>query len=919
MISLTDSSSPLVITAALRGLDLRSVIGRDAAERMMEIKRVPGWEEGEDPTPPTGDDKLALSADGTLVPGRLYPPAAASESNVRYYVPGYELRMDQGRHTSSLRFRGAGDDPAGPLGWLTIEMTPTLPQDASVELKPIDHVVELRLGHRLAVSGSENGEAGATLWISLGPLDFIQAGVAICRYPFHEREEFDDLFQILTEATRDAVLQLEYRATVGQRTWNQILVSTLRYSALNSALGRKNVPRLPGTIRLSRALEAAAVGTNGSNPAPAGVRSALAMRVNPGKAVSAGLAPERLAVARPVSGAVLDQVFHNDSRPGIVDAPQSLGVGSLAFEVRVAASDIRGSRALLNHPKLNDRGGSLIVATPVWQNPGPYHPHPIALRFRQQGWTIENVDGQPFPPNSRFNLLVIDDPQALSSNSGGQFRAYIHAVSAQNLSSPGSHITHLGRSQSATSALFVTQVVDQVVDPHHAGTWFNGSAQCQTVYNEDRQSLPVGSQFHVLEFKAGGFGGLHLHVANAGNTRGHITTIDHPQTNGNPQAIVLAGHDYGDSGPYLSRAIGVWYDGSHWTVFMQDRTPMPIGVRFRVLILARDGKQANDGSGDPAEVLVDPQGEPVLVRKEVSAIHELRPFTFPLESHRYMFDVPEDPVKNRVFFPHAIQVPGEGAVRFYQDSLYQNRVFYEPQEFRLTRYSTEPYAPSIVFAFSPVVTEAGGADATNSGGGEYNVRLAYRAVPFLPPQVLLQARQVFGPEAAFSALMPATSSLTLQLPDAGDGGTVDLARELATISFEDGIIDELSLPQAQFERIFARFLEPGSVGVQGTLRAVLSDGTPAEIAVKLSLRESAGEVFDRVFKGPVEGSPGVYLVELKNRIESPGTDPWFICRADSAGGYRLSTRTNPHRCRKPRRKPGASISRDAGDRSGVGP
>ena len=259
----------------------------------------------------------------------------------------------------------------------------------------------------------------------------------------------------------------------------------------------------------------------------------------------------------------------------------------------------------------------------------------------------------------------------------------------------------------------------------------------------------------------------------------------------------------------------------------------------------------------------------MLVEKDVTETDEIQPFVFPLASHGYMFDVPEDPVKNRILLRNTITLARE-SVTFYQDSLFRGQVFYEPQEFRLSRYSTDPFAPSIIFAFTPRTGdgEPGSAPRADEAGASYDVRMAYWAAPYLAPKFMLAARQQFGP-AAFAPLMPRSCALTLRLPDADGAGMSAMNRADATISFEDGIRDEFSMSQAQFERVFAGFVNPDGVGIEGTLNAVLSDGSSAELPLNLSLRENAGDVFDRTFKGPVPGAPGVFEVELRNRIESP--------------------------------------------------
>lgn len=96
------------------------------------------------------DDAVPVSADGKLQFDTLYPSSA--DSSVRFYLPRYELRTARGCHTTSLRLRGSGDDPAGPLGWLTVELLAVAPNDVHHTLREIGHQATLRIGYRMPVA-----------------------------------------------------------------------------------------------------------------------------------------------------------------------------------------------------------------------------------------------------------------------------------------------------------------------------------------------------------------------------------------------------------------------------------------------------------------------------------------------------------------------------------------------------------------------------------------------------------------------------------------------------------------------------------------------------------------------------------------------------------------------------------------------
>lgn len=84
-------------------------------------------------------------------------------------------------------------------------------------------------------------------------------------------------------------------------------------------------------------------------------------------------------------------------------------------------------------------------------------------------------------------------------------------------------------------------------------------------------------------------GPVFIHRATAGSISGHITTIDHPLANGDPGAILLVTHNFSadtSATPYETNPVGVWYNGSNWTIFHENTgVAMPVGRAFNVMII----------------------------------------------------------------------------------------------------------------------------------------------------------------------------------------------------------------------------------------------------------------------------------------------------------------------------------------------
>lgn len=80
-----------------------------------------------------------------------------------------------------------------------------------------------------------------------------------------------------------------------------------------------------------------------------------------------------------------------------------------------------------------------------------------------------------------------------------------------------------------------------------------------------------------------------VHTTSVANLSANATVIDHPFTNNDPSAMLFVTHDYGPLGPYQTSPFGVFYFPSlgKWTIYNENLTAMPVGLRFNVLVVKR--------------------------------------------------------------------------------------------------------------------------------------------------------------------------------------------------------------------------------------------------------------------------------------------------------------------------------------------
>lgn len=263
----------------------------------------------------------------------------------------------------------------------------------------------------------------------------------------------------------------------------------------------------------------------------------------------------------------------------------------------------------------------------------------------------------------------------------------------------------------------------------------------------------------------------------------------------------------------------------------------------------------------PRHVLVEPTGEPVLTRRRDTAVQVVAPFSFDRAQNPQMFDMPPENPQGLVLLRHEVTA-GARRATIYQEGIDGQQFYYEPEEFRLARDDSAPFAPALLFHLAE---EVDAEDETEGDEVRFSVVLTYYAAPYLNPALLAAARAEFGPDARFAPINPTIRALTIELP--GEGGTAALTlREDAVVDFSDGIRDVVQFGEDDYLR-FTRALQTASgVGLEGHVEATLLDGSTTTVPVRISLRDTVGAPFDSAVETV---SPALARATLRNRIESP--------------------------------------------------
>ena len=168
-----------------------------------------------------------------------------------------------------------------------------------------------------------------------------------------------------------------------------------------------------------------------------------------------------------------------------------------------------------------------------------------------------------------------------------------HVATAANTSGNSTYLDVYYANGNPNRLLLVTPVYNPtgasgVYNNHPIGVWYDAARGRWAIFNQDHATMPVGAAFSVSDGNASSNNVVHR--AAAANISGHMTWLDNPYANGQPNAFVYVTANWnpgGVGGTYNSHPVGVWYDAvrGRWAIFNQDFAAMPEGASFNVVYL----------------------------------------------------------------------------------------------------------------------------------------------------------------------------------------------------------------------------------------------------------------------------------------------------------------------------------------------
>lgn len=149
----------------------------------------------------------------------------------------------------------------------------------------------------------------------------------------------------------------------------------------------------------------------------------------------------------------------------------------------------------------------------------------------------------------------------------------------------------MARSSYAKGAVLIFALFVLVIEGYFGYRWY------QRYYGKPAETVLSSAPGvdNVAEPESeGDRGDALVHRATPENIVDNSTYVNHPASNGNPNAVLLVTQAWNTDGtPANAHPTGVWYDenrGGRWAIFNQDIAPMPEGAVFNVVILKEPGE-----------------------------------------------------------------------------------------------------------------------------------------------------------------------------------------------------------------------------------------------------------------------------------------------------------------------------------------
>lgn len=243
-----------------------------------------------------------------------------------------------------------------------------------------------------------------------------------------------------------------------------------------------------------------------------------------------------------------------------------------------SVSNTSGHITYLDHPDLNDNPNANIFIIHNYSPGNILHDIPIGTWYDGSQWSVFNEDLSTMTIGAAFNIYIADGGTVIEHSQDGT--SYTTELSHSSINGdPAATII---------SAKYWNP--NGVYNLQNYGFWYDDTAQRWNLYAEDVNPQPINAYYKLLVSPGSGDADAYIHTVTVANVFANHTILDHPLLNGDPEAQVIAQHNWGTTGDAANiindKVIGVWYNGTHWSIYNEDQSSMPVDMEFNVYVPA---------------------------------------------------------------------------------------------------------------------------------------------------------------------------------------------------------------------------------------------------------------------------------------------------------------------------------------------
>jgi hypothetical protein len=290
------------------------------------------------------------------------------------------------------------------------------------------------------------------------------------------------------------------------------------------------------------------------------------------------------------------------------------------FQHTVSSANSVSNWSNMTHPNLDGNPSAVPLYTHNW-NPnnagGIYTNFPQGIYYSgSPGWAIYSQDYGTFdtlPYEATYNILVPSGGDAFNySDSASTYFNYML-------------VDHPSLNGNQDAIFFAVQTYEphNVYQTYPIGVWYDVYSQMWGIFDQDGSTpMDPGAGFNV--FVPSVSSSVYTHVADVSNSFYNYTVLDHPSLNGDSSKVIIVTQNWNPTdtiGVYNDREVGVWYTGTHWSIYNEDdATPIPLGAAFNVLVMDQvSGVEAMGSSTLGFTAYPNPANDKITLSYQTSA------------------------------------------------------------------------------------------------------------------------------------------------------------------------------------------------------------------------------------------------------------------------------------------------------------